>query len=234
MAVQQSSLHDIYQQVKAIAYGIWRKRWYMLGTTWLVSLLGWALVATMPYKYEASAQIFVDTETILPTIAREMGINVDLMRKVEIVRRTVVTRANLEKIIRRSDYLDQLARTDKDLDALVGQLTRDIRIFSLDEGMFRIHYSIDDDRLSDRQRAEVAKRVVANLLAFFLERNTEDGRLVSCVTCASAIRLVVLRRSALALSSRWIKLPADPRYSILSCWNLATEVSASDSFWAYS
>ncbi|WP_286828505.1 MULTISPECIES: XrtA system polysaccharide chain length determinant [Kordiimonas] len=176
MAVQQSSLHDIYQQVKAIAYGIWRKRWYMLGTTWLVSLLGWALVATMPYKYEASAQIFVDTETILPTIAREMGINVDLMRKVEIVRRTVVTRANLEKIIRRSDYLDQLARTDKDLDALVGQLTRDIRIFSLDEGMFRIHYSIDDDRLSDRQRAEVAKRVVANLLAFFLERNTEDGR----------------------------------------------------------
>lgn len=176
MAVAQSGLHEVYQQVKAIAYGIWRKKWYMLGTTWLVSLLGWAVVATMPYKYEATAQIFVDTETILPSIARDMGINVDLMRKVEIVRRTLVTRSNLEKIIRRSDYLDQLARSDKDLDALVADLGKSIRIFSLDKGMFRIQYEIDDDRLSDRQRAEVAKRVVANLLSFFLERNTEDGR----------------------------------------------------------
>lgn len=176
MAAAESGLHELYQQLKTISYGIWRKRWYMLGTTWLVSVLGWALIATMPYKYESTAQIFVDTETILPTIARDMGINVDLMRKVEIVRRTLVTRSNLEKIIRRSDYLDQLARTDSDMDQLVGNLTRDIRIFSLDEGMFRIHYEIDDDRLSDRQRAEVAKRVVANLLSFFLERNTEDGR----------------------------------------------------------
>jgi polysaccharide chain length determinant protein (PEP-CTERM system associated) len=176
MASAQSGLHELFQQVKTIAYGIWRKRWYMLATTWLVSLMSWALIATMPYKYEATAQIFVDTETILPTIARDMGINVDLMRKVEIVRRTLVTRSNLEKIIRRSDYLDQLARSDSEMDALVGDLTRDIRIISLDEGMFRIQYEIDDDRLSDRQRAEVAKRVVANLLSFFLERNTEDGR----------------------------------------------------------
>ncbi|NVJ98141.1 MAG: hypothetical protein HWE25_08315 [Alphaproteobacteria bacterium] len=176
MAVAQSGLHEVYQQVKALAYGIWRKRWYMLATTWLISLLGWALVATMPYKYEARAQIFVDTETLLPTIAKNMGINVDLMRKVDIVRRTLVTRPNMEKIIRRSDYLDQLARTDGDLDALVADMTRSIRIIPLDEGMFRIQYEIDDARLSDRQRAEVAKRVVANLLSFFLERNTEDGR----------------------------------------------------------
>ncbi|NVJ69302.1 MAG: hypothetical protein HWE08_03035 [Alphaproteobacteria bacterium] len=176
MAVPQSGLHELYQQFKAIAYGIWRKRWYMLATTWVVSLLSWALVATMPYKYEATAQIFVDTETYLPSMARRMGVNVDLMRKVEIVRRTVVTRANLEKIIQRTDYLDQIARSNNDIDALVGQLTRDIRIFSLDEGMFRIQYEIDDDRLSDRQRAEVAKRVVSSLLAFFIERNGEDGR----------------------------------------------------------
>ena len=174
MAVQ-SGLHDVFQQIKTIAYGIWRKRWYMLFTAWLVSLLGWALVSTMPYKYEASAQVFVDTQTILPVIAKQMGVNVDLSRKVDIVRRTLVTRPNLEKIIRRSDYLDRLAKDDKELDSLVGQLQRDIRIISLDEGMYRIQYEIDDDRLSDRQRAEVARRVVANLLSFFLERNTEVG-----------------------------------------------------------
>ncbi|WP_417463522.1 XrtA system polysaccharide chain length determinant [Kordiimonas sp.] len=174
MAVQ-SGLHDIFQQIKTIAYGIWRKKWYMLVTTWLVSLLGWALVSTMPYKYEASAQVFVDTETVLRASAERMGINVDLSRKVDIVRRTLVTRPNLEKIIRRSDYLDRLAKDDKELDSLVASLQRDIRIISLEEGMFRIQFEIDDDRLSDRQRAEVARRVVANLLSFFLEGNSAEG-----------------------------------------------------------
>ncbi len=168
-------LHEVYQQVKSIIYGIWRKKWYMLTTIWVVSLLGWALVASMPYKYEASAQVFVDTETILPTIAKNLGIDVDVMRQVDVVRKTLVTRPNLEKIIRRSDYLDRLARSDNELAALVGELQRNIRVIQLDGGMFRIQFEISDERLSGRQRAEVSKTVVNNLLSFFLERNTEEG-----------------------------------------------------------
>ncbi|TNE60688.1 MAG: hypothetical protein EP335_18830 [Alphaproteobacteria bacterium] len=179
MAAQQLGLHEVFQQVKSVAYGIWRKKWYMLTTSWIICLLGWSVISMMPYKYESSAQVFVDTETILPSIAKNLGINVDLMRQVDVVQRTLITRPNLEKIIRRSDYLERLARTDKDLEELIGQLQRNIRVVQLDGGMFRIQFAIDDDRLSDRQRAEVSKTVVNNLLSFFLERNTADGALKS-------------------------------------------------------
>ncbi|RMB08923.1 XrtA system polysaccharide chain length determinant [Eilatimonas milleporae] len=174
---QTLGLPELYQQFLTLAYGIWRKRWYMLVSAWVVGLMGWALVSTMPYKYTATAQVFVDTETLLPVIAKNLGINVNVTRQVDLVRRTLVTRPNLEKIIRRSDYLDRLARTDKDMDELVAYMQRNIRVLSLDGGMFRIEFAIDDGRLSDRQRAEVSKVVVTNLLAFFFERNTEEGQL---------------------------------------------------------
>lgn len=175
MAAQQLGLHEVYQQIKTIAYGIWRKRWYMLITAWVISLLGWGFVSTMPYKYEASARIYVDAETILPSIARNLGIDVDTTRKVDAIRRTLVTRPNLEKIIRRSDYLDRLASNDASLNSLITSLQRDIRVIPIEGGMYRIQYEIDEDRLSDRQRAEVAKNVVNSLLSFFLERGAEGN-----------------------------------------------------------
>lgn len=176
MAAPAVGLHDLFQQFKSLVYGIWRKRWYMMATTWLVCLLGWGLVSTLPYKYESSAQIFVDTDTILPSIVRGIGIDVDVSRKIDVVRKTLVTRPNLERIIRRSEYLERLARNDAELNSLVATMQDDIRVASLGDGMYRIQFEIDDARLSDRQRAEVAKNVVNNLLSFFLESGSgNDG-----------------------------------------------------------
>lgn len=175
MAAPAIGLHDLYQQLKSLVYGIWRKRWYMMATAWIVCLAGWGLVSTLPYKYESSAQIFVDTETILPSIVRGIGIDVDTSRKIDLVRKTLITRPNLEKIIRRSEYLERLARNDSELNQLVAIMQDDIQVLSLRDGMYRIQYEIDDSRLSDRQRAEVAKNVVNNLLSFFLEGGPENG-----------------------------------------------------------
>ncbi|MCJ9430366.1 XrtA system polysaccharide chain length determinant [Kordiimonas marina] len=175
MADGQLGLHEVFQQIKAFAYGIWRKKWYMLITSWVICLAGWSLVAMMPYRYEASAQVFVDTETLLPQIARNLGVNVDLMRQVDIMQRTLTMRPNLEKVIRLSGDLEHLAASPKDMDAMVAELQRNIRVIQLSGGMFRIQFAINDSRLSDRARATVARSVVSNLVSFFLERNTTEN-----------------------------------------------------------
>lgn len=175
MAAVNFGLHEVYQQVKSVVYGIWRKKWYMMATTWLICLVGWGAVSTMPYRYESSAQIFVNTETILPTIVQGFGINIDVTRRIEAVRAQLVTRPNLEKIIRRSEYLERLAQNDAALNQLVSDMQADIRVVPLQGSMYRIQYENGDGRLSDRQRAEVARNVVNNLLSLFLEGGTEGG-----------------------------------------------------------
>ena len=175
MAAVNFGLHEVYQQVKSVVYGIWRKKWYMMATTWLICLVGWGAVSTMPYRYESSAQIFVNTETILPTIVQDFGINIDVTRRIEAVRAQLVTRPNLEKIIRRSEYLERLAQNDAALNQLVAVMQSDIRVVPLQGSMYRIQYENGDGRLSDRQRAEVARNVVNNLLSLFLEGGNEGG-----------------------------------------------------------
>lgn len=171
---QAVGLHEVFQQLKTLVYGIWRKRWYMMATTWLICLVGWGLLSTMPYTYQSSAQVLVDDRALLPNI---VGINIDLdpVKKLDEVRKTLVTRPNLEKIIRRSEYLERLARNEAELASLVSNMQGDIRVIPLDSSLYRIEYQISDGRLSDRQRAEVAKNVVNNLLSFFIEAGEQSG-----------------------------------------------------------
>ncbi|UTW54156.1 XrtA system polysaccharide chain length determinant [Kordiimonas sp. SCSIO 12610] len=170
-------IHELTQRLTAAAYGIWRKRWWMLVTAWIICLLGWAIVLAMPYKYQSYARIFVDAETLLPSIARNLGIDVDVTRQVDVVRRTLVTRNNLEKIIQRILSLEKLATTEVEKDELIAYLRQNIRVSSLEGGLFRIQFEIDEPRLNDRERADVARLVVVNLVSYFLERNSEEGLL---------------------------------------------------------
>lgn len=175
MASVNFGLHEVYQQVKSVAYGIWRKRWYMMATTWLICLVGWGAVSTMPYRYESSAQIYVNTETILPSIVRGFNIDIDVSKRIEAVKNQLVTRPNLEKIIRRSEYLERLANNDAALNQLVADMQDDIRVVALQGNRYSIQYENGNGRLSDRQRAEVARNVVNNLLSIFLEGSADGG-----------------------------------------------------------
>ena len=172
-----TGLPEFFQQLRTIVYGIWRKRWYMIATSWVIALLAWGIVFSMPYRYQASALVLVDTETALPAIARNLGISVDVRRQVDLVRETLATRPNLESIIQRTDALERLAQTTALREELVAYMQRRIRVQPLDANRFRIEFEIDDARLSDRQRADVAKTVVNSLLSSFLERNDQGEAL---------------------------------------------------------
>lgn len=174
MAAQTGGLHEVFQQVKSLIYGIWRKRWYMMATTWIICLVGWGLISSVPYTYQSSAQVLVDDRALLPDIVG-LSIDLDPQKKLEEVRKTLITRPNLEKIIRRSEYLERLARNEAELSSLVGTMQSDIRVIPLDASLYLIEYQISDGRLSDRQRAEVAKNVVNNLLSFFIEAGEQAG-----------------------------------------------------------
>lgn len=178
MASQSSGLHELYQQAKALAYGIWRKRWYMLVTTWAIAIVGWGVVFNMPYRYTANARILVDANTLLPQLVRTGGVRIDQDKKIELVRKTLLSRPNLEKIVGRSEYLERLAQNSGELNRLVNKMQREIRVVALNQGQYQITYEVDERRLSPRQRAEVARTVVSNLLGLFREgtgkNNTED------------------------------------------------------------
>lgn len=168
-------MNELYQQLVGILYGVWRRRWYVMITASLICTVGWIAVATIPNTYTSTARIYVDTDTMLRPLLRGIAIDVNLLRQVDVMRRTLISRPNLEKVIRRSD-LDLITSTDEEIEGLIADLELDVRIRDEGANLFRVSYSAGYRELSDRQNAEMARRVVQNLLTIFVESNLGANR----------------------------------------------------------
>lgn len=160
-------MNEIYQQIVAIGYGIWQRRTYALITAWVVSAIGWFLVAQIPNKYEASARIYVDTETMLNNLMRGIAVNTDMMQQLSMVRQTLISRPNMEKVVRMTD-LDLNAKNENELEAIIVDVQKRIGLAVSGANLFKLSYEDPDPQLS--------KKVVQSLLTLFVEANIGASR----------------------------------------------------------
>jgi polysaccharide chain length determinant protein (PEP-CTERM system associated) len=161
-------MHEIIGQLSAYLRAMWRHRWYALAVAWLVSLAGWAVVISMPSRYEASARIYVDTTSILGPLMQGLAIKPNLDQQVGMIARTLITRPNLEKVLRNSD-LDLRAKNNTERETLVDLLQSRIQLIGTGkDNLFSLTYW---DSHPDQ-----AKKVVQSLVNIFVESSLGDKR----------------------------------------------------------
>lgn len=139
-----------------------RYRWQALAVAWLVCLLGWLFLASMPDRYMARARIYIDTETILGPLMKGLAVAPDFDRQVEMMRRTLLSAPNLEELIRMTD-LDHTVHSDIERLRLIEGLAKDIKIKTEGVSLFQISYAHENPRLT--------QRVVDSILQIFVEQN---------------------------------------------------------------
>ena len=120
-------MHALIEQVSDYFWGAWRYRWLMLALGWLFSVAGWVYVSNIPYQYEATARIYVDTNSILRPLLRGLTVQPDLSQRTALVSKTLLSRPNLEKLIRMTD-LDLQINSEQQKEELFGNLTRSISL----------------------------------------------------------------------------------------------------------
>ncbi|MBO1079097.1 XrtA system polysaccharide chain length determinant [Roseomonas haemaphysalidis] len=145
----------------------WRHRWKALMVGWLVCLLGWAGVYTIPNQFDSSARIYADADAILGTLLRGIAIDSSPASQVEVLQRTLLSAPNLEKVIVNTE-LDKRVNGSTERSQLVARLAREIRISPQTRNLFTIEYRDRDPR--------VAQQVVQATLTLFLEAATNTDR----------------------------------------------------------
>jgi len=161
-------MHELVDQLLSHVKAAWRYRWYAVGFSWIIAIGGWIAVYLMPDRYEASARVHVNTQSVLRPLLAGLAVQPNVEQMVTMMSRTLVSRPNLEKVIRMAD-MDIRLKTPQDREQLIARLTRELTIQSAGrENLYTIAYS-------DTNPQE-AKRVVQSLLTIFVEGGLGDQR----------------------------------------------------------
>jgi polysaccharide chain length determinant protein (PEP-CTERM system associated) len=161
-------LNPVIAEVLDYARGMWRRRFAGLATAWVVGIAGLATVMVVPDKYEASARVYVDTQSVLKPLMSGLAVQPNVDLQIAMISRTLITRPNMEKLVRMAD-LDLEAKTPEQRDALIEKIMKSIQLGgSPADNLYVINYR---DTNTDR-----AKRVVDSLLSIFVESGLGDKR----------------------------------------------------------
>ena len=161
-------MHELADQLLSHLKAIWRHRWYAMAAAWIVALAGWIVVYQIPDRYEASARVYVDTQSVLRPLLSGLAVQPNVGQLVTMMSRTLISRPNLEKVIRMSD-LDIALKTPEDRERMIDRLAKDLTIKSAGrENLYTISFT--------QKNPQEAKRVVQSLLTIFVEGSLGDKR----------------------------------------------------------
>lgn len=148
-------------QLTATLRGMWQGRWVGLLVAWLAGLGGAAYIFLTPDKYEATARVFVDTQSILKPLMSGLTVQPDVEQQVAMLSRTLISRPNMEKLVRMTD-MDLNVKSAEQRERLVDRMIRTLYIKSIGrDNLYTIGY-LDTDPAR-------ARRVVQSLLSIFVE-----------------------------------------------------------------
>jgi polysaccharide chain length determinant protein (PEP-CTERM system associated) len=171
-------MEELTTQLLVYLKGVWKYRWIAVGFAWIIAITGWVIVYKLPDDYQASARIYVDTQNVLKPLMAGMTISPDLQQQVSIMSRTLISRPNVERVVRMVD-LDIKVKDVKDQERLVKELMGKIQLGTTGrDNLFTIHYN--------NQNPKLAKDVVQSLLTIFVEGGLGDKKQDS----SSAIRFI--------------------------------------------
>lgn len=161
-------MNEILERILAYLRGIWRHRWPALACAWAVCVAGWIVVLLLPDQYQATARVFVDTQSILRPLLQGLAVEVNPDAQIGLVARTLLSRPNLEQIALTTG-LDAQARDPVAVDRLFDRLKEQINLSGAGrENLYTITF--------ENQDPELARKVVETVVAVFQNNLVGDTR----------------------------------------------------------
>ncbi len=162
-------MQEVLAQVFSHLWGVWRHRWLALAVAWVVAIGGWIWVWQLPEAYVASARVYVDTNSLLRPLLAGLTIQPDTQDRIGLLSRTLLSRPNLEKLMRMTD-LDLQVTTAKEKDKLLSDLSKAITLSGGQQDKSLYSIAVEDP---DR---DTAKRITQALITVFIESSLSGKR----------------------------------------------------------
>jgi len=113
-------------------------------------IVGALLVFSLPNKYEASAQLYADTEALTNPLLQGVAVRPDVRALLQIITHTLLSRPNLETVADKTG-LSLRATTPADKDALLANLGAAVKVSDAGtKGLYNLSYTDTDRRMAQK------------------------------------------------------------------------------------
>ncbi|RQO58706.1 chain length-determining protein [Paucibacter sp. KBW04] len=155
-------------QLLSIAKSMWKHRWTGVAVAWVAGAIGAVVVLILPDRYEASARIYVDTQSILKPLMSGVAVTPNVEQQVMMLSRTLISRPNVEKLVRMAD-LDLKNQSKAQQEATIDTVTKNLSIQSTArDNLYTLTYRDTDQ--------DSAKRAVQAFVSIFLDSSVGSSR----------------------------------------------------------
>ena len=162
-----SPLTNLKNTYSELAPQLWARRWLVIGAIWALAVIGTGLVAVLPNQYVSRARVYIDTDSLLKPLLQGLTVQVDIQKQVEMMRQTLLSRPNLDQLIRMTD-LDLGLNDPAAWDRAAADLEKQIKIVPESRQLFTISTTNSDP--------DLAQKIVGSLLQIFVEQNVGTNR----------------------------------------------------------
>lgn len=164
----------LVDKIRAGVSVVSRRRWLALGIASVLAPVLAVAVAFVPNRYEAKAQVYVDTQTVLKPMMADLTFEPDIDQQVRMLARTLISRPNMQRLLAVPDLElddgDPARREDT-----VSRLMSKIRVVSAGaDNLYEISYR--------GSSPEQARRLVEATVELFVQsgvgakqRDSEDA-----------------------------------------------------------
>ena len=142
---------------------------WRLAVAWVVAIAGWIWVWQLPEAYVATARVYVDTNSVLRPLLRGLAIQPNIDQRINMMSRTLLSRPNLEKLMRMTD-LDLQVNTEAQKNKMLAELGEAISLAGSRDNPSLYSISVEDP---DR---DTAKRIAQSLITVFIESSLSGKR----------------------------------------------------------
>ena len=161
-------MYETLSQLATLGKAMWKYRWHGVLVAWVVASIGVVLIHRIPDQYEASARIYVDTQSILKPLMSGLAVQPDINQQVSMLSRTLISRPNVEKLVRMAD-LDLANPSKAQQERNIEALMKSLQIKSAGrDNLYVLAYASPEP--------EKAKRAVQSLVSIFVESSLGASR----------------------------------------------------------
>jgi polysaccharide chain length determinant protein (PEP-CTERM system associated) len=151
-------MNQVADEVLNALRAVWRRRWIAVATAWVAAIVGIVVIKQVPDRYEASARIYVDTQTVLKPLMQGLAFQPDTDQQLKMLARTIVSRPNIQQMIKHLGT--DVSMKGEDTEHTIDRLVERIKVDSSGGNLYVVSF-----RDTYPQRA---KAVVAGLVDLFV------------------------------------------------------------------